>query len=243
MAALESSQLELIDAILSDHYHETLYPTSHLCIYRNNILSGIIHALHDTYPLLVKLLGDDFFRQTAKDYYKHYPSRSGNLHEYGEYMSAFLANYQPVSHLPYLSEVAQFEWFCHTLFFAATPQASNMLSLTDISPDQYHKLHLVLHPVSQLMKCRSPLLQIIDLCNRELNETIDMHAGGVHVLIIRKELDISLMPLDENEFIFLSALIEHQSVAKALNLALQINPKFELDQKLPLWVENKIISF
>ena len=70
-----------------------------------------------------------------------------------------------------------------------------------------------------------------------------MHAGGVHVLIIRKELDISLMPLDENEFIFLSALIEHQSVAKALNLALQINPKFELDQKLPLWVENKIISF
>ena len=239
---LLNSQLELIEAIFVEHYPVELFsPIQHLRIYQHNIEANIINLLRDIYPLTVKLIGDDFFRQTAKEYMINYPSRSGNLHDYGEYFGLFLMGYQPLKDYPYISEVAQFEWNCHSIFFAADRPAANLQLLADIPSNQYHQLQFMLHPASCLMQYRYPLLSIIDLCKGEFDGTIDISAGGGNLLIFRKDFDMRLIALENDEYIFLSTLSETQSIETALERALHNNPHFELSKKLPIWISEKII--
>lgn len=239
---LQNLQAEIADAIVSDdHYTDVINPLQNISIYHNNVISSLINTLKEIYPLIVKLVGEDFFLLTAKEYIKKYPSRSGDLHTYGEYFSDFLAHYQPLKDLAYISEVAQFEWICHTLYFAASHDALNIRALENISPDQYDHLHLILHPASKVIKFYFPILKIIDLCKNEIKEINNINEGGVHLLIIRRELDISLVPLTAGEFTFLDMLQDNKTLSEALNTALMLDPTFNLESKLPLWAQDKTI--
>jgi hypothetical protein len=239
---LQNFQSEFAEYLLSDdEYASLIQPEPNLAIYRNNMLSTLVNALQDIYPLVTKLVGSDFFRVAAKEYIRRYPSRSSNLHDYGEYFSDFLAEYQPVKTLIYLPEVAKFEWLCHTLSFAADHALFDIKLLENINPDQYSKLHFILHPASHLMKFHYPILRIIDLCKGELDETIDLSEGGIHLLIIRRDMDISLMPLSLVDAIFLHALHESQSLSDALDAAILVDADFSLEEKLPKWIKDKTI--
>ncbi len=239
---LQNLQLEFADALLTDEQHlDFILPTQNIRIYQNNVQTHLIQALRHTYPMIVKLVGDDFFRVTAKEYIKRYPSRSGDLNDYGQYVSDFLAEYQPVKDLIYLAEVAQFEWMCHTLLFAGTHAPFNITLFKTISPEHYDQIHFILHPAARVMKFYYPMLRIIDLCKDEVDDTIDIGEGGVDLLMFRKESDIRLIPLSESDFSFLSALQDNLSLTAALETTLLVDPTFTLDEKLAGWVQDLII--
>lgn len=239
---LQNLQAELAELIVTDDQHtDIVAPVENLSIYHNTALAALMNTLKDIYPLVCKLLGEDFFRITIQKYIKQYPSRSGNLHDYGEYFSDFLAHFQPLKELVYIPEVAQFEWHCHTLFYAAAHDAMNPALLETFTPEQYDHLHFVLHPAAKIMKCHFPILKIIDLCKDKIIGSIDVDDGGVNLLIIRRELDISLVELTTAEFTFLDMLQENKSLAEALNTTLLIDPQFKLAEKLPAWVKDKTL--
>lgn len=238
---LQNLQAEFAEAIFSNENIDGIQPPENMTIYRNNVISNLIATLQDIYPLIGKLVGEAFFRLTAKEYGKRYPSRSSNLHDYGEYFSDFLTEYQPLKNLIYISEVAKFEWICHRIFFAADHAGLDIESLKKFSPDQYDQLRFILNPASKLVKFHFPILRIIDLCNNKIDGTIDIGDGGVNLLIIRRDLDISLAPLSTSEFIFLSALDEGKSLAEALNMTMRTDAAFQLDNKLPVWIKDKTI--
>jgi len=214
---------------------------SNLMIYRNTIHSNLIQALQNTYPMIVKLVGEDFFKITADDYIAQYPSTSGNLHDYGEYFSDFLAEYSPVSDLPYLDEVAQFEWASHLLQFASDAEALDIKRLEAVDEQQFHSLRFMLHPASCLMQFDYPILRIIDLCEDEIDEDIHLDEGGVNLLLIRREFDVVLVTLSDAEFMFLSAIHNHETLGSALDETNQRYPEFKLDKHLPKWVKDKTI--
>lgn len=240
--SLQNLQAELAEIILSnDHTTDLVQPISHLRIYQNNIISSLVKTLKEIYPLINKLLGDDFFLITIKEYIKRYPAISSNLHDYGEYIGDFLAEYEPVKNLIYLAEVAQFEWACHGIYFATDHIGFDPVQLEKISPNDYEKLHFILHPASQIIKFHYPILRIIDLCKGEVDGTIDINEGGINLLIIRRHLDISLVPLTTSEYIFLTALHDNKSLAEALELTHQIDADFKLEEKLSEWIRDKTI--
>lgn len=240
---LQNLQLEFADALLTDEQHlDFILPSQNIRIYQNNVQANLLQALRSAYPLVVKLVGDDFFRVTAKEYIKRYPSRSGDLNEYGQYFSDFLAEYQPVKDLIYLADVAQFEWACHLLLFAGTHAPLNIDALKNLSPENYDLIHFVLHPASRIMKFYYPILRIIDLCKGDISDdTIDIGEGGVNLLLFRQTLDIRLIPLSDSEFTFLNALQDNQSVANALEATLLIDPNFALGEKLTEWVREQVV--
>lgn len=240
--SLQNLQADFAEAVLSDiPYFDAVEPAGNLVIYKNNIFAHQIHALKDIYPLITKLVGDDFFRMTAKEYINRYPSRSGNLHAYGEYFSDFLAEYPPLHDMMYLAEVAQFEWACHTAFFAADHAALDLTILEKLPSASYDHLHFVLHPAARIFKFHYPILHIIDLCKHHTQDHIDVSQGGVNLLIIRRHLDIALVPLSIGECAFLQAIHQHASLTEALNAALAVDDSFKLDEKLPLWIQEKTI--
>src|SRR2546428_2542491 len=81
-----------------------------LRIYRNTCRSTLIEALRMTYPAVERLVGRDFFDMAAARYAGTHPPQSGYLNEYGGEFADFLAAFGPAGELPYLADVARFEW-------------------------------------------------------------------------------------------------------------------------------------
>src|SRR6059036_1319432 len=81
-----------------------------LNIYRNTCRSTLIEALRMTYPAVDRLVGREFFDMAAARFIRAHPCRSGYLNEYGAGLADFLAALEPARGLPYLADVARFEW-------------------------------------------------------------------------------------------------------------------------------------
>lgn len=239
---LQNLQAEFAESLFTDEPHcDGVRPQGNLLIYQNNLFSSITRALRNTYPLIVTLVGEDFFPLAAKAYCKQYPSRSNNLDDYGAYFGSFLAEFEPTRSLIYLPEVAEFEWACHEASFAAEHAPLAVDALQKVTPDLYEHLHFVLHSMIRVMKCDFPLLRIIDLCKGEINEEINLETGGDNLLISRRDNSLSLIALSDADCQFLTLLSENKSLKSALEATLAIDTEFRLDEKLPQWIQQSVI--
>lgn len=84
-------------------------PAVRFAVYRNNVLSSLIDALADNFPVVQALVGETFFRAMARHYVLANPPSSPLLVHYGEQLPAFIAQFEPASALPYLANVAHLE--------------------------------------------------------------------------------------------------------------------------------------
>lgn len=241
--SLQNIQAEFAELIFSkDEHTELFFPSENIVIYRNNIKSHLLQTLKNIYPMIFNLIGEAFFLQTADQYIDRYPSRSGNLHDYGEYFGEFLGECPALENLTYLPAVAKFEWVCHILHFAGDENNFNIKKLETIPPHQYDQLHFVLHPASCLMSFDCPLLHIIELCKGGRQEEIQLNNDVIYLLVIRREAGISLLNLSLTQFTFLSALNEGNTLKAALETTtLQQDKCFKLDELLTHWIKNKIL--
>jgi len=239
---LQSLQAEFAESLFADEPHcEGVRPQSNLIIYQNNLFTNLSRALRATYPLIIKLVGEEFFPLVAKAYCKQYPSRSNNLDDYGAYFGSFLAEFGPTRTLIYLPEVAEFEWACHEASFASDHSLLAIEALQRITPESYNDLHFVLHPMIRVMKCNFPILRIIELCKGEIDEEINVDNGGDNIMISAKDNTIKLTTLSDGDCQFLSLVGEGLALAAVLEATLATEPEFNLQEKLPLWVQQGVI--
>src|SRR5512147_2014157 len=64
-------------------------------IYRGNTQANAAKAIEAAYPVVAKIVGTEFFTGLAAQYRSRFPSRDGDLNEYGESFADFLADFQP----------------------------------------------------------------------------------------------------------------------------------------------------
>ena len=65
-------------------------PVARLRIYRNNLHEGFQKTLALEYPVIGRLVGNEYFRQLALAFLACHPSTSGDLHHVGAPFAAFL---------------------------------------------------------------------------------------------------------------------------------------------------------
>ena len=85
-------------------------PSRRFDIYRNNVVVGMIEGLRSTFPAIERLVGEAFFKATAKAYLGHEPPTSPLLFRYGKTFGDFLDGFPPAAPVPYLGDVARLEW-------------------------------------------------------------------------------------------------------------------------------------
>ncbi len=98
MPSLREIQVEISNAIRSESGEFTpmllrddgVEPAQRLQIYRNNHRLSSRATLLATYPVIERLGGADWFRQSAARYIASFPSTSGDLQNLGEYYPEFL---------------------------------------------------------------------------------------------------------------------------------------------------------
>ena len=209
-----------------------------LNIYRNNVAISLRNALKAVYPVIHKLVGDEFFGAMASDYIIRHPSHSGNLHDFGGQLSNFIAGFAPAGELVYLADVARLEWAYHRVFHAKNGHPFDIEKLQQIDTVNYGDLCFVLSPACHLVRSSYPILRIwqanqesLDSIN-DSSETISLDEGETLLLVTRKGLDIEFQILSAAEFSFLEACSEHKKFFIACDKANQREPECDVGEFL-----------
>jgi hypothetical protein len=123
-----------------------LSSTDRLAIYRNAYQVRLIDALHETYPVLHGLLGDEAWLTLGEAYVAGHPSVFRSIRWYGRDLSVFMASCPPYDEAPVLSEVALLEWTLSEVFDAKDADALERAALAAVDPAQWGALTFAFHP-------------------------------------------------------------------------------------------------
>src|SRR5580658_4464424 len=85
-------------------------PDELLGIYHNTVHSALVNALRLSFPVVQRIVGEEFFEGAAREFIAAHAPDSAYLNDYGLRYPAFLAQFPPAMTLPYLADVADLEW-------------------------------------------------------------------------------------------------------------------------------------
>lgn len=146
-------------AALFDRSHEAaLQPflsegsLERLALYRGNLSAGWERALGEAYPVLRKLVGEEFFAGLARAYGKAWPSQDPDLAGFGARFAEFLAGFDPAAPYPYLPDVARLEWTVHRAYLAPDLAPRGLDALATLSPEVLEAARFTLHPSVSLLR-------------------------------------------------------------------------------------------
>jgi hypothetical protein len=129
-------------------------------VYRNNVKASLIATLTARYPVIQRLVGEEFFEATALVFVERHPPHSPVLAEYGAAFAAFLGSFEPAADLPYLADVARLEWARHEAFHAADAESSPIGRLAALGADDLEPARLILHPAATVVASPWPIVSI-----------------------------------------------------------------------------------
>lgn len=260
MNTLRNLQQKFITAVFEDrsddqsddqdnHFDELLVRTKisgkrRLRIYHNNIFTNFTDALSAVYPVIKKLVGDEFFHFMADAYIRKFPSASGNLHDFGARLPEFIEEFEPANSLVYLADVARLEWAYHLVFHAADCQPLIAEKLQLVEQENYFKLIFATNPASQLIYSTYPILTIWQ-SNQETVadnvESIQLDEGESRLLVIRQQSGIEIHSLANDEFAFLQSIYQRTPFFTACEAATHVNPQCDISVWLLKHIQNQTI--
>ncbi len=197
------------DAAAADDWFEP--GCDHWEVYHRSLQGVYAVTLTDIYPVLRAVLGEGAFGRLSQDYGRTCPSLSGDLHDYGGGLAAFVAGLEPLAVLPYLADLARLEWAAHRLFHAADAQAISLddLAAGDIQP--------AIHPACMLLHCRWPVQRIWQAHQGGAvpAHEIDLGEGPVVLLLSRPAFVVCVTPLPAPSARLAASLLEGEGLEQA----------------------------
>lgn len=219
-------EIALVDVLRDDR---PIPVCQRLAIYRNNTRLSLIASLADSFPVVSRLLGADFFAQMAGDFIGAHPPRQPVLLDYGGQFPGFIARHPVVAQLPYLADVARLEAAWNHAYHASDATPLDPEVLQTYGADVIAEIRLVLHPSHRFVASAYPIDAIWRSNQPDADdETIDWRSRGVNLLVYRPIANVMMLPVDAPGFAFLMALAAQQSFATAWQAALGIDRRFQL---------------
>ena len=205
-----------------------------LAIYRNNAAEGFLKTLEATYPVLLRLTGADWFRQTGRQYMRLHPSRSGNIHYIGAEFAGFLDERLAGGDYGYFADVARLEWAYQEVLVAADHPALDLAALAAVAPEDYAVLTFRTHPALRLVASRYPLLTIwkANQPGAPPSESIRLDAGGSNVLVVRRDEHVELRELPVAQFALLAGFARGENFATVSGSMMELDASIDLGAAL-----------
>lgn len=220
-------------------------PEGLMSIYRDSTVGNIIGPMQLIYPVVEKLVGEQFFQAACKIYIQgHWPT-SGNMDEYGEEFAAFLTDFPPASNLPYLADVATLEWLHHESALADVAQVCDWSALSQLSPEKLLVLQIHLAPSLRMFSSAFPVHTIWAMNQEGADEeiTLDLSSSeAVHLMVVRKGMKVDIYPITEGEVLFLQALQEGKTLGEALDILAEIDENISLESLLLKYLQAGVFS-
>lgn len=176
-------------------------------VYRNNVVAGLVRAMEQAFPVIRRLVGPEFFAAMSAGFVRAHPPRSRLMMTYGADFPAFLADFPPVAHLPYLPDVARLEQALRESYHAADATADP--ALVTLPPERLLAARLILAPALRVLRSDWPIHSIW------LGAPIArMQAEAV--LILRPDFDPEPHKINAEAARFIAALQSGRPLAEAV---------------------------
>ena len=215
-----------------------------LAIYRNNLREGFRKALALEYPVIERLVGEDYFRQLALSFLTEHPSRAGDLHPIGEPFARFLRHRFKDTQYAYLPDVATLEWTYQQSYVAADAPSFDPAVLSDIPQEAYGRLRFTLHPACGLMQSPYPVVRIwaVNQADATGDEAIDLSSGPDFILLRRAAEGVEMRRIAAADFALLQAFSQGADLASALESAYALDPGFDLGEALRRFISLGVLT-
>ncbi|MEM6577690.1 MAG: DNA-binding domain-containing protein [Pseudomonadota bacterium] len=209
-------------------------------IYRNNVAVSLIDALADSFPAVQKLLGVENFRNLAGLYIRQHPPRSPLMMQYGESFAAFLDDFPPLAHLPYLSDVARLEQALREAYHAADATPIHPEDLARVPSEALADLRLNLAPAVRVLRSDYPA-HAIWAYNMEPGSP-KPEPVAQSVLITRPDFDPIAMAISAGDAHFIDALGANMPLGDAAERGSDGSPDFDPSLALGLLLSGGAIT-
>ncbi|MFC4160869.1 HvfC/BufC family peptide modification chaperone [Chitinimonas lacunae] len=208
-----------------------------LSAYANNTLFNRADALAEAFPIVRRLVGDDFFGAMARAFARGTPSTSGDLNRYGATFPDFIAGFAPAADLPYLADAARLDWLVHLAYYAADAGPFDFAALAAVDPAQQAELVFIPHPASALLTSPWPIASL--WLAHQGGEFPAQDQGGETALVWRDHHP-SVRPLAPAEAAFVTALYDGEPLGLAIEAAFAQDETFELGVSLNRLIADQV---
>ena len=201
-------------------------------IYRNNVTGSLIEALRASFPIVCRLVGDDFFKAAATLYIRQEPPCSPLLFRYGAGFADFLESFPPASSVPYLGDVARLEWAWLQAYHAEDRAALPLQALAEVPQESLSAVRFTLHPSFTLLRSRWPVVSLwAAVRDRKDDPGIDM-AQGEEAAVLRPDNDVSVQLLPPGGYDFIATLSTGRTLGEAAASSSEKDSRFDLAHHL-----------
>lgn len=202
-------------------------------VYRNNIFASLTATLAARFPVVSRLVGEDFFGAMARMFISQHPPRSPVLLAYGNDMPEFLETFEPVRDLPYLADVARLELAVARAYHAADAESVSIVDFAALSPQGMLDARPVLHPSVSLLTSPYPVVSIWETNTHDKAvRKIGADIGAESALVTRQGFQVTIVRLDASGYAFLDSLADGNCVEVAVEDALKNSVNFDLRDAL-----------
>lgn len=195
-------------------------------VYRNNVLAGLIGVLEQRFPVVRRLVGDDFFRGMARAFVAARLPGTPVMSEYGDALPAFIAAFEPAASVPYLADVARLEAAWTRAYHAADAEPLDVAALSRVGADALAGLRLLRHPAASLLRSDWPVGSIW-----AAHQSADVrpvgHARRETVLVVRPDAGVAVHILPAADAAFAAALIQGEPLGTAAARAADADGHFD----------------
>lgn len=219
MASLRDLQESFANALRDPAAACAVAPAANLDIYRNNTRSVFRAALEQIYPVVLKRVGDDFFRQLVFHYRARFPSRSGDLHWAGREFPEFLAEHLRATEYEWIADLARLEWARSEASVAPEPPAVGVAALAEFAPQEIEHVVFRLQPSLRLVASEFPVFSVWQANQQENAPPMDQSIGSERGLVRIRDSLVEVQTLAPNLHAFLSALAAGATLGNAMSTA------------------------
>lgn len=205
---------------------EVLGSEAGFAVYRNNVMSSLVDALADRFPVTHALVGTEFFRAMGRLFVREHLPSSRLMMFYGEELPDFIASFGPASSVPYLADVAKLEAAWSRAYHAADAKSLGTAALGAFDSRSLASSSLRLHPSLHLIRSRYPIATLWDAHQSGTSGGVDLEAAE-NVLIVRADAEVLMHRLTPEAFAFVDSLHRGQCIEQAADAALAESQEFD----------------
>ena len=202
---------------------------------------GLIDALALRFPVVRRLVGDEFFRAMAQLYVTARPPTSPIMMLYGETFPEFIDEFAPAAAVPYLGDVARLEIARGRAYHAADAVPKSPQAFAALPMDRLTHLRVQLHPSVSIIVSSYPIVSIWKV-NSDPDHAVPIAPWAAEAaLVSRPFTDVEVRRLPPGAAAFLSCLSQNGTVAHAVEAGTAASAEFDVVESLALLIASNVV--
>jgi len=206
--------------------------------HRGNFLVGTRHAVISAYPVVARLVGEEYMQGLAQAFVQKFPPKTATLTLYGDEFPAFLRQFAPVQKdLPWLSAVAELDRAWFDVYSAADDKVMSGGQLAQGLRADLALLAPGLVAATKVLRFKIPAYSIWETNKDDQDvKAVDITKGGEWALLWRRDNQIFHTALSRAEYVFLNNVEAGLSFAQSFSECVIYDRNFDLQQQFSRWL-------